>query len=112
MADAYELKPLSSADANRWDALIADCQGRELFHSTPWLGYLDAAFGVNVRLWGIHEGSDVIGYFSAGLLRKGPFRILGSPLKSWGTNWMGPVVRPGLDFEEPKFLRAVERLAR
>ena len=109
MATRYELEPLSSEEASRWDELIADYESRELFHRQAWLDYLAASRGVQIRKWAIREHGRIIGYFCGGILRKGPFRILGSPLKGWGTNFMGPVV--DREFDQDAFLQALDRLA-
>lgn len=109
MPEQYELKPLTESQITGWDELITGFEGRELFHLSPWLNYLQAAFGAQIRRWEIREASETVGYFCGGVIRKGPFRLLGSPLKSWGTNWMGPVRRSG--FDQVKFLDAVESMA-
>lgn len=106
----YELKPLSPDEANRWDALISPYKTRELFHSKVWLDYLAASRGVKIRLWEVIQGGHTVGYLCGGIVQKGPFRVLGSPLKGWGTNSMGPVLNGYLD--TPKLLRAFDDLAR
>ncbi len=60
-------------------------------------------------MWKIFGSEGTVGYFCGGTLRKGPFRILGSPLKGWGTNFMGPIVNGRFDPES--FLAALEELA-
>jgi hypothetical protein len=57
----------------------------------------------------IREGAQTVGYFCGGVLHKGPFRILGSPLMGWGTNFMGPVVNR--DFDQSAFLASIDELA-
>lgn len=109
MSARYELEPLSSAEAARWDDLIAPYDSRQLFHLGPWLDYLSRSRHLGIRFWAIREGRDTVGYFCGGALRKGPFKVLGSPLKGWGTNYMGPVADPALDQEA--FLGAIDRLA-
>lgn len=106
----YRLVPLSLEEETRWDDAIAPCQGREVFHRRAWLDYLAASRGVGARFWAIRQEADTLGYFCAGQLTKGPFRVLGSPLTGWGTNVMGPVFAPGADHAE--FLRALDALAR
>jgi hypothetical protein len=105
----YEFEPLTTAEAAHWDGLIAPYPDRELFHCKVWLDYLAASRGVEIRFWAIREGSQTIGYFCGGVLRKGPFRILGSPLKGWGTNFMGPVLNSASAHD--KLLTAMDSLA-
>ena len=109
MARSYSLDPLTAEECARWDGLISGCPKRELFHRGPWLNYLRESRGVTIGRWLINEGNVTVGYFCGGLLRKGPFRILGSPLKSWGSNFMGPIPSGELDLRS--FLMAVDELA-
>jgi hypothetical protein len=104
----YELEPLTLDEAARWDELIAPYGSRQLFHSNVWLDYLAASRGVDIRRWAIWHGGHLVGYFCGGILRKGPFRILGSPLRSWITNDMGPVASS--EFDQEAFLQALEDL--
>jgi len=106
---SLRLESLSAEELAQWDELIAPYPGRELFHTRAWLDYLAETRGVGIRLWKIQEGARTVGYFSGGIFQKGPFRILGSPLKSWGTNSMGPIVD---DTVEPAdLLQLLDRLA-
>jgi CelD/BcsL family acetyltransferase involved in cellulose biosynthesis len=63
-----------------------------------------------MRYWAIQNGAEQIGYFCGGLVQKGPFKILGSPLKGWGTNFLGPVHDER--FDQQAFIRALDDLAR
>ncbi len=104
-----ELKELRNGEAQRWDQLIAGYPGAAIFHQKAWLDYLAASRGARIRLWEIRQGAQVVGYFCGGMLRKGPFPILGSPLRGWGTNFMGPVMKGNSDHRD--FLKALDRLA-
>ena len=105
----YRLVPLTPLEVSRWSELIAPFEDSELFHQRPWLEYLAASRSVNLHFWRIVETGQALGYFCGASLRKGPFRVLGSPLKGWGTNFMGPVGRGQLN--QPAFLRALDELA-
>lgn len=107
--NAYRLDPLTPEESENWDMLIARCRGREVFHSNAWLDYLAVSRGIEIRRWAIRDGQDIVGYFCGGLLRLGPFRILGSPLRSWSTNFMGPVASGNLD--QTRLLAALDALA-
>jgi CelD/BcsL family acetyltransferase involved in cellulose biosynthesis len=106
----YQLQPLCEGEATHWDELIAPYESRELFHRKAWLDYLAASQGVDIRMWSIQNDRETLGYFCGGIVRKGRFRILGSPLKGWGTNFMGPVVNA--NFDQRAFLEALDELAR
>jgi hypothetical protein len=104
----YELVPLAPDAVARWDELIAPYESREMFHRRAWLDYLAASRGLGIRLWAIQSRGKAVGYFCGGVLRKGPFRILGSPLKGWGTNFLGPAVNS--DIDQNDFLAALDDL--
>jgi hypothetical protein len=106
---SYTLQSLSAEQVARWDELIAPFPHRELFHRRAWLDYLAESRGVRIRFWSIRNGERSLGYFCGGIVQKGPFKILGSPLKGWGTNSMGPVVHA--DTDERELLLALDRLA-
>ncbi len=110
MRSRYQLVLLNLLEVARWDELIAPYRSCELFHSKAWMDYLAESRKIEPRFWAIHEQGRAVGFFCGGILRKGPFRILGSPLKSWGTNFLGPVSEEGLD--EAEFLQALDQLAR
>lgn len=107
---AYTLEPLDAEEVAQWDRLIEPFATREIFHRSPWLKYLQATHGVELRYWRVTDHGRTVGYFTGGLVHKGPFTILGSPLRGWGTNYMGPVVDPS--FDQPQFLRALDDVAR
>ena len=109
-AAALSIEPLTGADAALWDESIAGYRRRQVFHSQAWLDYLAASRGVQVRKWAVRCGSRTLGYLCGGQLSKGPFRILGSPLKGWGTNNMGPLLKEDVDLVA--YLAAVDDLAR
>ena len=109
MTKHYHLEPLPPGEAARWDELIAPYDSRELFHSRVWLDYLAESRQLDIHFWAMRTGGAVEGYFCGGIMRKGPFRILGSPLKGWGTNFLGPVVNR--DFDHTAFLLALDDLA-
>lgn len=109
LVDGYDLEPLTGEEVSRWDELISAHPRRELFHRKVWLEYLEDSRGVEIRYWRIRRRNESIGYFCGGILRKGPFRILGSPLKGWGTNFLGPVADDS--FAAKPFLSALDRLA-
>ena len=109
----YAIEPVTDDESARWDDLTASCHGAQLFHKSAWLDYLAASRGVDVRLWAIRDAGTTVGYFCGGLVRKGPFLILGSPLKGWGTNYMGPVISRTIDqtIDQPRLVQALEDLA-
>jgi SAM-dependent methyltransferase len=108
--DRYTLTPLTPEETARWDEIVESCQDRQLFHRRAWLDYLAESRGVEIRFLAIRQGSEASGYLCGGLLTRGPFRILGSPLRGWGTNFMGPLTAGAID--QPRLLQAVDAFAR
>jgi hypothetical protein len=81
-----------------WDALIGRYQSKTLFHETCWLDHvLDIHPGSRIDYFVVREGGADIGYFCAQRVRKLMLPIYGSPLPGTGTNYMGPLVSPGVD---------------
>lgn len=104
------LERLDAGQASRWDELVAPYRSRQVFHRRAWLEYLAASRGAEIRMWSLQEGPRTLGYFCGGIVQKGPFRILGSPLRGWGTNFMGPVADADIDGEA--LLSALDQVAR
>jgi hypothetical protein len=104
------LEPLPAAEIARWDAILASFPQRQVFHSQAWLDCLAETHEAEWRYWALTSGGSVVGYFCAGIVEKGPFRILGSPLRSWHTNYLGPLLREGVD--NSGFVAAIDELAR
>ena len=109
-SSVYRLDRLTSEEVTHWDSLIAPFEGRQLFHRTSWLEYLAESRGIEIAQWAIRTDGATFGYLCGGVVRMGPFKILGSPLRSWGTNAMGPLM--GRNADQPRLLRALDRLAR
>lgn len=105
----YALVPLNETEVERWDDLIAAYDSRELFHGQAWLAYLAASRGITIGRWSIRSAQAPVGYLCGGFLTMGPFRIFGSPLQSWGTNVMGPLMNR--DFDQTAFLQALDAFA-
>ena len=105
---SYEaVSPLSIPD---WDAITRRYGTKYLFHETSWLRFLQQS--QRARLLGfklLHGDGALAGYFCAGAVRKGPFRLLGSPLQGWTTNFMGPLVN---DVDPHSLLNTLDRICR
>lgn len=106
--DAYDaVAPLSLAG---WDAAIRGYATKGLFHESAWLRFLERSQRAElhaIRLRGARGA--VLGYVCAAAVRKGPFRLLGSPLQGWTTNFMGPLVD---DVDGPSLLATLDRWCR
>jgi hypothetical protein len=105
-----ELEFLENIQPDAWDKKILHFDTKFLFHQSDWLKFLEETQkGKTVRFKIIDNGK-VEGYFVGLIIKKGPIKILGSPLSGWTTNYMGPIVNKGFDVE--KFLITLEDLCR
>jgi hypothetical protein len=110
MPMTYSLETVEAA-ADNWDRVIRAYDTKLVFHEFAWLDYLEQCdHGQRVQLR-IAAGSETIGYFCGMIIRKGPFRVFGSPLRGWWTPNMGPVADPG-SFDTTAFLRAFDDYSR
>jgi hypothetical protein len=104
------LEPLSTGEIARWDSLISEFPQRRVFHRQAWFDCLVEIKQAEWKYWAVTDGGRTMGYFSGGIVEHGPFRILGSPLRSWHTNHLGPLLDEGV--EGRGFVRALDDLAR
>jgi hypothetical protein len=104
------LEPLTPAQIVQWDSLIAAFPRRTVYHRQAWFNCLAEMQQAEWKYWAVTDSGRTVGYFSGGIIQRGPFRILGSPLRTWRTNHIGPLLHPGVDGAQ--FVRAVDELAR
>ncbi|MBM3249738.1 MAG: GNAT family N-acetyltransferase [Candidatus Omnitrophica bacterium] len=85
-----------------------------LFHSLPWLDFICREHKGALHVYSIKINDEICGYWPFITVRKGPFRLLGSPLRGWLTSRMGPLLfREPLDGNAKRELIAdVKRLCR
>jgi len=102
-----ELRPLKNVNSIEWDKIISQFDSKGLFHQSAWLDFIKRTQRGEQVLLKIEESNKIIGYFPCFILRKGPFKILGSPCIGWTTNFMGPVVNK--DFNQIDFLDALDK---
>jgi lipid II:glycine glycyltransferase (peptidoglycan interpeptide bridge formation enzyme) len=93
-----------------WDMKISRLKTRHLFHCSSWIKFLQETQLVQPIHFRITVNGRVMGFFVGFLLKKGIFRILGSPLSGWETEQMGPIVNE--DFNTEAFLSALDKLCR
>ena len=88
---------VSTADAHEWDRLLLGFAQRTVFHSTAWMAVLTSEFGLEPVLLRADDEHGCAAVWPCLLMRKGPFRICGSPLPGWSTPYMGPLFRSDVD---------------
>lgn len=92
-----------------WDAAVGSFKRKSLFHQSAWLSYMEARHRGRRLLLEIRDNGDTVGFFPAVVVQKGPFRLLGSPLKGSWTIHMGPVADA---LNTKAFVPALERFCR
>ena len=84
-------------DPVAWDAIVDRYRDAEVFHSSAWLAFLAASQGAEPVVAVVSEGDRPIGHFVGAIVRRYGVRILGSPLRGWGTERMGFLLEEGAD---------------
>jgi CelD/BcsL family acetyltransferase involved in cellulose biosynthesis len=84
-------------DADAWEAMIADHPDLEVFHGSAWLDYLAASQQAEPVIAAVRADGQCVGYFVGAMVRRYGVRILGSPLRGWGTQCMGFLLDEGFD---------------
>jgi hypothetical protein len=106
---SLRLEPLTAEQIARWDSLVSEFPQRRVFHRQAWFDCLAEVQHAEWKYWAVTHAGSTVGYFSGGIIQRGPFRILGSPLRSWHTNHLGPLLAEGVDGRA--FVRALDHLA-
>lgn len=70
---------------------------RTVFHSLPWLETIEEWMRLRLVLVKVERNGRCAAIWPSLEQRKGPFRVLGSPLPGWGTAYMGPLIAEGED---------------
>jgi hypothetical protein len=105
-----ELKALDEIPDKLWNSRVRQFDTGMFYHQAAWLRYLeDKGYGRVVRMELVENGHTV-GYFAGLMVKKGPFRILGSPLSGSKSEFMGPVANRDLDLDS--FLAAIDAFCR
>ena len=84
-------------DPVAWGAIVAAHPDAEVFHGPAWLAYLAASQGAEPVVAAVRADGRTVGHFVGSLVRRFGMRILGSPLRGWGTPCMGFLLDPGVD---------------
>jgi CelD/BcsL family acetyltransferase involved in cellulose biosynthesis len=80
-----------------WDALVERFDDHTVFHTWPWLESVRREHGLRAELVQVRDAASCVAVWPCLMQRKGPFRILGSPLPGWSTPYLGPLIAPDAD---------------
>ncbi|MFH7320748.1 lipid II:glycine glycyltransferase FemX [Desulfurivibrio sp. D14AmB] len=83
-----------------WDALLGAFPDYTIFHTSAWLATIQAAYGVRPVCVKAERGGRCVAIWPYLEQRKGPFRIIGSPLPGWSTAYMGPLIAEDVEVQE------------
>jgi len=104
-----ELREISNARGTQLVESLHEHPLFTLFHTADWLTFLEGHYGLQgLYLEVLHDGRPA-GVMPAVRARKGPLRIVASPLTGTNTPYMGPLVDPKL---LPEAAEAFRRYAR
>lgn len=87
-------------------------QGATVYHHPLWLRTVEEGLGMRVALLGIGQGSRLVGVLPGFVVRKGPLRLFGSPLRGSMTSHLGWVLADGQPAAGLATLNAVFRFCR
>lgn len=101
MADYFKTMFAVDLNDNKQIAQYADWVKNHpkftLFHSLAWLDFICREHEGKLQVYSIKIDGEICGFWPFITVRKGPFRLLGSPLRGWLTSRMGPLFREPLD---------------
>ena len=84
---------VQSVSITQWDELLRAFPAHTVFHRRAWLEVVRDIHHVKMLLIGVQRSDGAFDALWPLLqLRKGPFRVVGSPLRGWSTAYMGPLV--------------------
>src|SRR5580765_1040873 len=88
---------IQEIDVSKWDDVAQEFDQHTVFHLMPWLRTITATFGPKLTLLGAMYGGEWQAVWPLLSLRKGPFKVVGSPLPGWSTAYLGPLFKSSCD---------------
>jgi CelD/BcsL family acetyltransferase involved in cellulose biosynthesis len=80
-----------------WEATITGHPDLEVYHGSDWLDFLAVSQGAEPVIAVVRSAGHPVGHFVGAIVRRFGVRILGSPLRGWGTQCMGFLLDEGID---------------
>jgi hypothetical protein len=84
-------------EGGKWSELLGQFPDHTVFHTLPWLSAIAAAHGLEIVLSAVMSAAECVALWPCLIMRKGPLRIIGSPLPGWSTAYLGPLFAPHAD---------------
>ena len=82
-----------------WDQLVKGFPFYTVFHSLAWLRSIEACYPIRLFLLTLTCQGKFVAAWPVLEQRKGPFRIVGSPLPGWATVYLGPLFSDDIDID-------------
>ncbi len=86
-------EPLSTVD---WEYLDSFAD-RTLFQTRAWIEFVAEAQAATPVILEVKVDNQPVGFFTGLTIRRGGFKILGSPFPGWSTSYLGFNLIPGVD---------------
>jgi hypothetical protein len=80
-----------------WETLLERFADHTVYHTLPWLRTLVASHKLQLHLIAVDTDDRADAIWPLLETRKGPLRIVGSPLPGWSTAYLGPLFAEGAD---------------
>ncbi len=84
-------------DPVAWEETLAGHPDLEVYHGSAWLSYLAASQEAEPVVAVVRADGRPVGHFVGAIVGRYGIRILGSPLRGWGTQCMGFLLDEGAD---------------
>ncbi len=94
MNRAWTSREEQLAEVADYESLVSNVPQATVFHTTKWLGVVDAIRPGTLRFLRVMHGRETIGILPHTHLRRGPFRLVFSPPPGLGMQYLGPLI-PG-----------------
>jgi hypothetical protein len=91
---------VNESDAADWDDLVRGFPDHTVFHTMPWLRTVSAANNVKPILIKVMRDGRCAALWPFLVMKKGPLRVLGSPLPGWSTAYLGPLIQEDAPAED------------
>lgn len=85
-----EIRPVDAETTENWDKLLMQYPNWSIYQTSSWLKFIEKSQGAKPLNLGIFDREEIKGLWPGLQIRKGPFRLFGSPMSGWTTAYMGP----------------------
>jgi hypothetical protein len=84
---------ISEVESEQWDQLLEEFPHATVFHTLAWQRIMSAAGAARIHLAQAQLDGECEAVWPCQEMRKGPLRVLGSPLPGMSTAYMGPLFK-------------------